>query len=171
MFTKELVFSLLSPDFENIGITSSSNTNQLKSSDTTTKRKTSLDAVKKTPQLSDSPPSIENEEHNNISTATNVEEAHEEEDQKTDNNENAEISVTRTSINNELLGVASSGGGVSSDPLPGPSEGTSGASNNTTDRMFRTKQPHRGASAEVLTPDDASLSRDTPRSRSDESIS
>ena len=173
MFTKELVFSLLSPDFENIGITSSSNTNQLKSSDTTTKRKTSIDAVKKTPQLSDSPPSIENGEHNSISTATNVEEAHEEEDQKTDNNENAEISVTRTSINNELLGVASGGGGggVSSDPLPGPSDSTSGASNNTLDRMFRTKQPHRGASADVLTPDDASLSRDTPRSRSDESIS
>ncbi|MEO0686851.1 MAG: hypothetical protein AAFY76_17850, partial [Cyanobacteria bacterium J06649_11] len=162
MFTKELVFSLLSPDFENIGITSNS-TNKPKSSETM-QRKMSIDAVKKKPQSSDSPPSpsIENGGHNSISTVNNVEETHEEEDteQKTDNNENAEISVTRTSINNELLGVASGGGGIPGDPLPGPSEG---ASNTSTDRMFRTKQPHRGASADVLTPDDGSLTRDTPR--------
>lgn len=137
--------------------------------------KTSIDAVKKSPQSSDSPPtapSIENGGHNSISIATNLEETHKEEDpgQKTDNNENAEISVTRTSINNELLGVAS-GGGVSNDSVPVTSESTASAPSNTSDRLLRTKQLHRGASADVLTPDDASLSKETPRSRSDESIS
>ena len=167
LFTKELVFSLLSPDFESIGITTSTTNNAPQSPDTA-QTKTTTDTTKKIspPSLpSDLPSSPSN--GNGVSTAM---EAHEEDtEEKTDNNENAEISVTRTSINNELLDVAS-GGGLATESVQGPSGATATTSSTGTDRLFRTKQQHRGASADVLSPDDSSVTRDT-RSRSNESVS
>lgn len=172
LFTKEIVFSLLSPDFENIGISTSASKNsttqstkkpQPSDSNSEITTSTLAEGAKKKTTSSVLPPSpSENEGGKNTDSNETVEQHEQNNDSVTtpqDNcTENGEITVTRTSINNELLGAASGGG-----------EGElGGASATATDRIFRTKQ--RAASNDVSLTDDAAGSSDN-KNRSDESVS